>query len=116
MFVVRTLPDGLKSFKNLVDYRSHYWASNTAEAFERARRLEDPRFRSFGPSGHPRPGDDLRLLPDNPAGVSLPVTLLLMDLRVRDILHLGTRDRGCCRFSSDRLRVGVDGLWEFPPS
>ena len=79
--------------------------------------LEDPQFQSFDPSGHPHPTDDLRLRPDSPShnGAKLPPHLLFIDLKIRDILHLGTRDRGCYRFTNDRMRVGVDGRRGYPP-
>jgi hypothetical protein len=117
MFLVRTLPDGFSSYANLPDYRRAYWQANPEDAYELKGMLEDPQFQSFDPSGHPHPTDDLRLRPDSPSrdGADLPPDLLFMDLLVRDILHLATRERGCFRFTNDRLRVGVGGRHVYPP-
>jgi len=117
MFLVRTLPDGFTPYENLADYRLAYWEANPEDAYELKGSLEDPQFQSFDPSGHPHPTDDLRLRPDSPShnGAKLPPYLLFLDLKIRDILHLGTRDRGCYRFTNDRMRVGVDRRRVYPP-
>jgi hypothetical protein len=117
LFLVRTLPDGWTSYETLDDYRVAYWSANPDVAYEKKGTLEDPQFQSFAQSGLPAAGDDLRIQSDSPAhdGAPLPIDLLFMDLKVRGILNLGTRDRGCYRFTSDRLRVGVDGREVFPP-
>lgn len=116
MFLVRTLPNGFESYESLAEYRIAYWAANPDETYEKKGRLEDPQFQNFDPTGHPHLSDDLRLRPNSPAGASLPLDLLLMDLKIRGVWHLWNRGRGCYRFTNDRLRVGVDGLQMFPPS
>jgi hypothetical protein len=118
MFLVRTLPDRWTPYESLADYRDAYWAANPEDAYEKDGTFGDPEFRTFDLSGDPHPDeDDLRLRPDSstPDGVTLPPDLLLMDLKVRDVLHLGTRVRGCYRFSTDRMRVGVKGRRVYPP-
>ena len=78
----------------------------------------DPAFKSLDTPGSPQQGDDLRLKAESTArdsAVPLPEELQEMDIEAGGFWFRPSRDRGCYRHPSDRMRVGVDGRRRFPP-
>jgi hypothetical protein len=103
---------GRPAYPDLGSYRA------AQQRYEEGGAQEDPQFRSFATDGLPRPSDDLRLRPGSPSrenAVALPLDLWWMDAKVRGLLSLGSRRRGCYPANA-RLRVGVDRRQSFPPA
>lgn len=92
-----------------------------APGYERHGLLTDPKFRKIGADGSFHPSDDLRLRAKSPArsaGVELPPDLQALDDEVAATENPApmpmSRDIGCYRFGSKRLKVGVHGKRQFP--